>query len=203
VTMGNDGNGTSRLFAGRVLERRRLANGLSGSAQGQPLAVLVHGEAGVGKMRLVREVTEQYRAGVGEVLWGTGVHFGAASVPFAAVVQPLDRWAQEVDPSVRSSGLEGADELSKLLPSMGMGSPDDPSSRLLPVVDRVVQRIAKGQRAQRSGIPDFVRAAATIRKNKDVITAAIERRLSNERASYCTFCRGCDAAGGLVGLLVP
>ena len=143
--MGNAVNGMSRGFAGRVLERRRLVDTLSASAQGQPLAVLVHGEAGVGKTRLVREVTEAYRAGGGEVLWGTCVHFGAASVPFAPVVQALDRWAQGVDPSVRSSVLEGADELSKLLPSIGVGSADVPSSRLLPVVDRVVQRIAKGQ----------------------------------------------------------
>jgi DNA-binding CsgD family transcriptional regulator len=145
VRMGNAGNGVSRGFAGRVLERRRLADALSGSAKGQPLAVLVHGEAGVGKTRLVREVTEVYRAGGGEVLWGTCVHFGAASVPFAPVVQALNHWAQEVDRGVRSSVLEGADELSKLLPSMGIGSPDVPASRLLPVVDTVVQRIATGQ----------------------------------------------------------
>ena len=143
--MGNAGNGTSRGFAGRVLERRRLADGLSGSAQGRPLAVLVHGEAGVGKTRLVREVTEEFRAGGDVVLWGTCVHFGAASVPFAPVVQALDHWAQEVDPGVRSSVLEGAEELANLLPSMGIGSPDVPASRLLPVIDRVLQRIAKGQ----------------------------------------------------------
>jgi AAA ATPase domain len=73
------------------------------------------------------------------------VHFGAASVPFAPVVQALDHRAQEVERGVRSSVLEGADELSKLLPSMAVGSADVPSSRLLPVVDRVVQRIATGQ----------------------------------------------------------
>ena len=140
--MGNVGNGKSRLFAGRVLELRRLADGLSGSAQGQPLAVFVHGEAGVGKTRLVREVTEQYRAGGGEVLWGTCVRFGAASVPFAPVLQALDRWAGQVDLEVRSKVLEGSDAVSVLLPSMGAGSPDVPASRLLPVVDRVLQRIA-------------------------------------------------------------
>jgi len=32
--------------------------------------------------------------------------------------------------------------VSVLLPSMGAGSPDVPASRLLPVVDRVLQRIA-------------------------------------------------------------
>ena len=36
-------------------------------------------------------------------------------------------------------------------------------------------------RAQRSRIPEFVKTAATIRKNKAGITAAIERRLSNGR----------------------
>lgn len=36
-------------------------------------------------------------------------------------------------------------------------------------------------RAQRSRIPDFVKAAATIRKHKDGIAAAIERGLSNGR----------------------
>jgi predicted ATPase len=45
----------------------------------------------------------------------------------------------------RSAVLEGAEELAKLLPSMGMGSADVPSSRLLPVVDTVVQRIAIGR----------------------------------------------------------
>ena len=36
-------------------------------------------------------------------------------------------------------------------------------------------------RAQHSRIPDFVKAAGTIRKNKDGITAAINRGLSNGR----------------------
>ena len=36
-------------------------------------------------------------------------------------------------------------------------------------------------RAQRSRIPEFVKTAATIRKHKDGITAAIERKLSNGR----------------------
>jgi predicted ATPase len=144
VVMGSDSKPAGRGFAGRVLEKHRLAELLAGSAQGLPAAVIVHGEAGVGKTRLVREVTEQFRACGREVLWGTCVHFGAASVPFAPVVQALDRWAQDVDPGVRSTVLEGADELSKLLPSMGMGALDVPSNRLLPVVDRVVQRIASG-----------------------------------------------------------
>jgi len=140
--MGNAATAASGLLAGRVAEQRRLAEVLSASAGGLPAAVLVHGEAGVGKTRLVREVTGQYRASGHEVLWGTCVHFGASSVPFAPVVQALDSWAVQADPTERSTMLEGSDELSILLPSLGMRSSDVAPSRLLPVVDRVVQRIA-------------------------------------------------------------
>ena len=58
-------------------------------------------------MALVREVTEQYRASGREVLWGTCVHFGASSVPFAPLVHALDSWARQVDPAVRSTVLDG------------------------------------------------------------------------------------------------
>jgi len=136
---------TTDSLAGRVAEQRLLEGVLSASAEGVPAALLVHGEAGVGKTRLVREVAEHFRTRGHEVLWGTCVRFGAASVPFAPLVQALDSWAMRVDPTVRATVLEGSDELSVLLPSMGAGAPDVPSTRLLPVVDRVLQRIAAGQ----------------------------------------------------------
>jgi len=140
--MGDAGRVTSRLVAGRALEWGRLLQALSRSAQGLPAAVLIEGEAGVGKTRLVREVTDQFWAGGHEVLWGTCVRFGAASVPFAPVLQALDGWAGRVDREVRSEVLGGSDAVSVLLPSLGVGLPDVPSSRLLPIIDRVVQRIA-------------------------------------------------------------
>jgi len=132
-------------LAGRVAEQRLLDGTLSASAEGIPAAVMVHGEAGVGKTRLVRQVTEHFRTLGHEVLWGTCVRFGASSVPFAPVVQALDGWALPVEPAVRTAVFEGSDELSILLPSMGMRSSDVPPSRLLPVVDRVVHRIVDRQ----------------------------------------------------------
>jgi len=143
--MGSASYVASGPLAGRVLEQRLLTETLSASAEGVPAAVLVHGEAGVGKTRLVRQVTEHFRTTGREVLWGTCVHFGAASVPFAPVVQALDSWALHVEPATRTAVFEGCDELSILLPSMGMRSSEVPASRLLPVVDRVVQRIVDRQ----------------------------------------------------------
>lgn len=55
--------------------------------------------------------------------------------------------------------------------------------------------------ARRCRIPAFVDLAARIARHRDAIDASLEHRLSNERPSHCTFCRGCDAAN-LVGLLV-
>ena len=52
---------------------------------------------------------------------------------------------------------------------------DLPPADVMDLIDRWCSR------AQRSRIPGFVKAAATIRKNKDGISAAIERRLSNGR----------------------
>jgi len=143
--MGNVPYVPSGPLAGRVVEQRLLHETLSASAEGLPATVLVHGEAGVGKTRLVRQVTEHFRTLGHEVLWGTCVHFGAASVPFAPVVQALDSWALGVEPAIRTAVFEGCDELSILLPSLGMRISDVPVSRLLPVVDMVVQRIVDRQ----------------------------------------------------------
>lgn len=64
-------------IAGRVEEGRVLAAAMSAAAGGQPCAVFVHGEAGVGKTRLVRAVCDQAAANGAAVLWGRCVRFGA------------------------------------------------------------------------------------------------------------------------------
>lgn len=143
--MGNRARAAGDLFAGRVDEQARLGEVLSASAKGLPALVLVQGEAGVGKTRLVREVTEQYRIAGRQVLSGTCVHFGAASVPFAPVIQALDGWSLQVDPAVPSVVLEDADALSILLPSMRIRAAEIPPRQLLPVVDTVLQRLAAKQ----------------------------------------------------------
>ncbi len=56
------GGGSGALLpgiAGRVEEGRVLAAAMSAAAQRRPCAVFVHGEAGVGKTRLVRAVCDQ------------------------------------------------------------------------------------------------------------------------------------------------
>lgn len=128
-------------LAGRGDEQRLLGQALAEAASGRPRAVVVHGEAGVGKTRLVREVCKADGVGELEVLWGTCVHFGAASLPFAPVVGALQTWLARIDDAERGEVLAGAEELVRLLPTLG-GRPADEPGRLLPVIDRVFNRIA-------------------------------------------------------------
>ncbi|MFG1623529.1 AAA family ATPase [Kribbella sp. NPDC049227] len=129
-------------LAGRGAERDLLTRALAGSAQRQPLAVVVHGEAGVGKTRLVQEVCDDPDL---LVLWGSCVHFGGASVPYAPIIGVLQDWLAQADAAEQARVLAGAGELSSLLPALG-GSQSLPTARLIPLIDLVLNRIADRHR---------------------------------------------------------
>lgn len=77
--------GTTALrLVGRLREKTALVALIDGARAGRPGAVIVHGEAGVGKTRLVREISDEFRHRGYEVLWGSCVHVGAATLPFAS-----------------------------------------------------------------------------------------------------------------------
>ena len=153
--------GPNRLV-GREVEQRLLADALNGTAGGRPCAVVVHGEAGAGKTRLVREVCGNLANGGAEsepagnltdggvqsasaerlqVLWGTCVHFGEASVPFAPVTGAIQSWLSQADDQARTDVLAGAGELVTVLPVLGGAGSGEPG-RLLPLIDLVFNRIA-------------------------------------------------------------
>ena len=96
---------------GREADQQVLADALEHAAGGEPRAVVVQGEAGIGKTRLVRSVCEAV-AGDFDALWGTCVHFGAASVPFAPVSGALHAWSKRADTATKREVLAGAPELT-------------------------------------------------------------------------------------------
>ena len=80
----------ARTLVGREEEQRSLRRVLDSAASGDPCAVVVHGEAGVGKTRLVRELVDSAGAGpYPDVLWATCVQFGASTLPFAPMLSAL------------------------------------------------------------------------------------------------------------------
>ena len=125
-------------FAGRAAEQRFLGDVLLDAVAGVPHAIVIHGEAGIGKTRLAREVCGDSQL---NVLWGSSVHFGGASVPFAPIAGALQDWLSRADADERADTLAGTDGLSALLPSLGVSGGVD-STRLPMLVDLVLNRIA-------------------------------------------------------------
>ena len=120
------------LFAGRAEEAALLVAGVQDAAQGQLRAVLVHGEPGVGKTRLVSEVcSRQHHSGT-SVLWGQCVHFGATPVPYLPLVSAFEDWTMG-----RSNALP---EVGALLAALSGTAPPG-STRLIRIFDAAVNAV--------------------------------------------------------------
>ena len=124
--------GGAARIAGRAREQELLRQVVGGSVHGVPCTVLVHGEAGVGKTRLVTSVAERSRASGHSVLWARCLRFGAGSSPYLPFISAFEGWLAEGHPD------EGLD----LTPLYG-GSGATTAARALHVIDRAVAHLAE------------------------------------------------------------
>ncbi|HEU4896020.1 MAG TPA: AAA family ATPase, partial [Actinomycetota bacterium] len=111
---------TSPTFVGRTEELARLAAAGDRAAGGTPTVVLVGGEAGVGKTRLVGEVLAAARAAGTTVLAGGCVELGGEGVPFAPLIEGLRGFVRELDEPALTRLVPGQTraELARLLPEL-------------------------------------------------------------------------------------
>ncbi|HEY2578408.1 MAG TPA: AAA family ATPase [Streptosporangiaceae bacterium] len=118
---------TSPVFVGRRAELAWLAGGLARVHGGSPAALLIGGDAGIGKSRLVREFA--MAAGpAARVLIGRCPELGAVGLPYApftAVLRLLVR-----DPAAARLVCPPGSELTRLLPELG--DPGDRSGEVAP-----------------------------------------------------------------------
>ncbi|MEU4932943.1 AAA family ATPase [Streptomyces yokosukanensis] len=112
---------TSAVLAGREEELSALAEAFQRAGGGQPSAVLIAGEAGVGKSRLVSEFAAQLPASTWQ-LTGACLEMGETGLPFA----PFTAMLREL---VRTIGVE---EVRHMLPNGETGE----LGRLLPSLSR-------------------------------------------------------------------
>jgi DNA-binding CsgD family transcriptional regulator len=125
----------SPVFIGRRDEMASLA-ALLDRAQGKDSAfALIGGEAGVGKTRLLRELTAQAAEQGFCVLTGQCVELGAEGLPLAPLVDALRTLARTMPPDVLAGVLgPAAPGLSRLLPELartgpaGSAGPGEPAS---------------------------------------------------------------------------
>ncbi len=98
---------TSPVLVGRAEQLAVLDAALRPSRRGGPSVVLVGGEAGVGKSRLVKEFAARTRATGARVLTGGCVELGTDGLPFAPFTAVLRELVRDL----------GADGVAGLLPS--------------------------------------------------------------------------------------
>jgi predicted ATPase len=93
--------------------------------------VLIHGEAGIGKTRLVHETAEEARQ-LG-MLALTGYCLDIETVqPYLPVVEQIEQSARIVPPDALRSALGEAAEVAKLMPELRRRYPDIPEPVTLP-----------------------------------------------------------------------
>jgi predicted ATPase/DNA-binding CsgD family transcriptional regulator len=114
------GRVASPTFVGRLEELQTLEAARVRAANGEPAVVLVGGEAGVGKTRLVAELAARWAADGVRVLHGGCVPVGDGALPYAPIVEALRTLLAEVGvEAVRELVGSSWPELARLLPTLG------------------------------------------------------------------------------------
>jgi DNA-binding CsgD family transcriptional regulator/tetratricopeptide (TPR) repeat protein len=128
------GRVVSPIFVGRIEELQVLEAALGRATNSEPAVVLVGGEAGVGKTRLVAELTARCATDGTRVLSGGCVPVGDGALPYAPIVEGLRALVGDLGAgAVR--GLVGPSwpELARLLPALGVpqagGGPPDQAAQ--------------------------------------------------------------------------
>ena len=128
-----DGVAAATPFVGRERELARLEDLLRGAAAGRPAGVLLAGDAGVGKTRLITEVIRRATGAGVLVLTGHCVDLGTGALPYLPFADAFSRLARAAedsgaDPTAAAGGLvlrAAADRRPHLARLVGRGAEPD------------------------------------------------------------------------------
>ena len=111
---------SSPVLIGRSSELDRLRAALGAAQRGHSRAVVIAGEAGVGKTRLVSELADLARTDGLLVLAGGCIDLGEGSLPYAPVIEALRGYVRRADPDELDAVVgHGRSELARLMPDLG------------------------------------------------------------------------------------
>jgi DNA-binding NarL/FixJ family response regulator len=143
-------NLVSPVFVGREAELSVLTAAIDAAVDGEPGVVLVSGEAGVGKTRLVEEAAERASQTGARVLAGSCIELGGEGLPFGPLADALRALVRATDPDELDTFVGPArSELARILPELdpGVAPPvsalgDVGTARLLELALGVIERLA-------------------------------------------------------------
>ncbi|MGA8722341.1 MAG: AAA family ATPase, partial [Solirubrobacteraceae bacterium] len=125
---------TSSHFVGRTGELAELELALREAAGESPVVVLLSGESGVGKTRLIREFERRATAGDALVLRGEAVEEADGELPYAPVIGALRPLVRARHPALDALGRGSRAQLAALLPGLdeesGASDVNDPSAQV-------------------------------------------------------------------------
>ncbi len=132
----------STPFVARAAQVSELSEGLRRAAAGDPAAVLLAADAGVGKSRLLRHVADLAAAGGARVVLAHCVDLGEIGLPYLPFTEALVQ-LRDLDPAAVDAVVQQRPALRRLLPgaSDDDGRTDDAASRLQ-LFDGVVEAVA-------------------------------------------------------------
>ncbi len=142
-------------FVGRAAELVTLTDALAGATAGATATVLVGGEGGVGKTRLVQEFSGRARESGARVLRGACIGLAVGELPYAPLVEVLRTLIRDLgSQTVREVAGRAYPELTRLVPflddtaeSLDTAEPlaQGPASqaRLFEAVLRLLHRLAE------------------------------------------------------------
>ena len=140
---------SSPVLVGRDEQMAALEAAFASARQGGPSAVLLGGEAGVGKSRLVSEFGRTAAAAGARVLTGGCLELGTDGLPFAPFTAVLRDLVHEMGADAVASMLPGRTTrgLARLLPELGepdtAGDPAEARARLFEEVLRAIEHLTR------------------------------------------------------------
>jgi DNA-binding NarL/FixJ family response regulator len=118
---------TSSHLVGRVRELAELELAVREAQAGRPALVLLGGDSGVGKTRLIGELEHRLAAAengdrrAALVLRGEAVEQGESELPYAPLLGALRPLVRERNPALDSLSAGSCEQLETLLPGLGEG----------------------------------------------------------------------------------
>src|SRR4051794_6039408 len=128
---------TSRTLVGRDAELTELASslGVRASVDGTPGVVLLSGDAGVGKTRLLVELRDLAFTQGWQVFAGHCLDFGESALPYLPFSEVLGRFAADL-PEVVDQVAAQYPALARLQPGRRVRGGEQPGAEQTPALDR-------------------------------------------------------------------
>lgn len=184
--------GPRHRFVARGMQLALLTEMVERARDGRGGAVLLLGEAGIGKTRLAEEAAQMARARGFQVLWGRA-HPPERDVPYAPIVEALSAALDGRLGPGKAAFVDDLPDLGHLLPRLGLSPPPAPDAalaraRLFDAVTRLIERLA--DRAPVLMVVDDLQWAdeATV-----TLLHHLARRLEGDPVAMVATCRSTDA----------